>query len=233
MTDLARKLVAEGLGSVLLAATVIGSGLMAERLTGDTALMLLGNTLPTGAMLVVLITILGPISGAHFNPAVTAVFAARGDIGWREAAFYSLAQLAGAIAGTWLAHLMFAAPLFEVAVTARTGPSQWLSEIVAAFALLSTILAGQRFRPDALPWLIGLVIVAAYWFTASTSFANPALTLARSLTDSFAGIRPIDVPAFVVAQLVGAGLGAALMGWLLPKAAAGQRTPGVPAPLRR
>ena len=190
---------------------------MAERLTGDLALMLLGNTLPTGAMLVVLIAIFGPISGAHFNPAVTAVFAARGDIGWREAAFYMFAQLAGAIAGAWLAHLMFGAPLLEVSATVRSGPSQWLSEIVATFALLSVILAGQRFRPEALPWLVGLTIVAAYWFTASTSFANPALTLARSLTDSFSGIRPIDVPGFVVAQLVGAGLAATLMGWLLPE----------------
>ncbi len=215
MADLSRRLVAEALGTAILVATVVGSGIMAQSLTTDTAIALLGNTLPTGAILVVLITILGPISGAHFNPAVSLVFALRRELPPREAALYTLVQIAGGIAGTLLAHLMFAAPLFEVSTHIRTGPSQWFAEIVATFGLVAIILGGLAAQRSAIPWLVGLYITAAYWFTASTSFANPAVTIARTLTDSFSGIRPIDAPAFIVAQLIGAVGGLALMGWLL------------------
>ncbi len=215
MADLSRRLVAEALGTAILVATVVGSGIMAQSLTTDTAIALLGNTLPTGAILVVLITILGPISGAHFNPAVSLVFALRRELPPREAALYTLVQIAGGIAGTLLAHLMFAAPLFEVSTHIRTGPSQWFAEIVATFGLVAIILGGLAAQRSAIPWLVGLYITAAYWFTASTSFANPAVTIARTLTDSFSGIRPIDAPAFIVAQMIGAVGGLALMGWLL------------------
>lgn len=215
MADLPRRLVAEALGTAILVATVVGSGIMAQSLTTDTAIALLGNTLPTGAILVVLITILGPISGAHFNPAVSLVFALRRELPPREAALYALVQIVGGIAGTLLAHLMFAAPLFEVSTHIRTSPSQWFAEIVATFGLVATILGGLAAQRSAIPWLVGLYITAAYWFTASTSFANPAVTIARALTDSFSGIRPIDAPAFIVAQLIGAVGGLALMGWLL------------------
>ena len=213
--DLPRRLVAETLGTALLVATVIGSGIMADTLTSDTAIALLGNTLPTGAILVVLISILGPISGAHFNPAVSLVFALRGELSARHAGLYIVAQIVGGLAGTILAHAMFALPLLEASQHARTGGAQWLSEAVASFGLVAVILAGLRFQRDAVPWLVGLYITAAYWFTASTSFANPAVTIARALSDSFAGIRPIDVPAFILAQLAGALLGMALMNWLL------------------
>lgn len=213
--DLARQLAAEALGTALLVATVVGSGIMADRLTDDTALALLGNTLPTGAILVVLITILGPISGAHFNPAVTLAFALRRDIPLANALSYIAAQIAGGIAGTWAAHLMFALPLFEISATVRSGPSQWWAEAVASFGLIGTILAGLRFRADAVPWLVGLYITAAYWFTASTSFANPAVALARSLTDTFAGIRPIDVPGFIGAEFVGGLVALVFFSWLL------------------
>lgn len=212
--DLSRRLAAEALGTGLLVATVVGSGIMADRLTDDVALALLGNTLPTGAILVVLITILGPISGAHFNPAVTLVFALRREIEANAAAAYVAAQVLGGIAGTLLAHTMFELPLLQAAQTIRTGSGQWTAEAVAAFGLVLTILAGLRFRPDSVPWLVGLYITAAYWFTASTSFANPAVAIARALTDTFAGIRPIDVPAFIAAQLVGAILAMAVAGWL-------------------
>ena len=215
MADLPRRLVAEALGTAILVATVVGSGIMAQSLTTDTAIALLGNTLPTGAILVVLITILGPISGAHFNPAVSLVFALRRELPPREAALYTLVQIAGGIAGTLLAHLMFAAPLFEASTHIRTGPSQWFAEIVATFGLVAIILGGLAAQRAAIRWLVGLYITAAYWFTASTSFANPAVTIARALTDSFSGIRPIDAPAFIVAQLIGAVGGLALMGWLL------------------
>ncbi len=211
---LARRLAAEGLGTALLVATVVGSGIMADRLTTDTALALLGNTIPTGAILFVLITVLGPLSGAHFNPAVTVVFAARGDLSRRDALCYVLAQVAGGIAGTMLAHLMFDLPVLQLATNARTGLSQWVSEAVAAFGLVAVILGGLAARSQAVPALVGLYITAAYWFTASTSFANPAVTLARALTDTFSGIRPVDAPGFIIAQLSGAVLALLVARWL-------------------
>jgi glycerol uptake facilitator-like aquaporin len=213
--DLPRRLTAEALGTALLVATVVGSGVMAQNLTHDVALELLGNTLPTGAMLVVLITVLGPISGAHFNPAVTLVFALKRDMGAREAAYYMIAQVAGGVAGAIVAHLMFAMPVIELSGKARTGGAQWFSEWVATFGLVATILAGIRFQRSAVPWLVGLYITAAYWFTASTSFANPAVAIARSLTNTFSGIRPVDLPGFIIAQLLGAVCALALMSWLL------------------
>ncbi|WP_119388858.1 aquaporin [Taklimakanibacter lacteus] len=215
--DLPRRLTAEALGTGLLVATVVGSGIMADRLTDDTALALLGNTLPTGAILVVLITILGPISGAHFNPAVSLVFAMKRDIDWNAALLYIIAQIVGGVAGTVAAHLMFGLPLIEASLTARTGAAQWFAEAVAAFGLVATILAGIRFSSSSVPWLVGLYITAAYWFTASTSFANPAVAIARSLTNTFSGIRPIDLPGFIVAEILGAIVGCLLMTWLLRK----------------
>jgi glycerol uptake facilitator-like aquaporin len=213
--DLPRRLAAEALGTGLLVATVVGSGIMGESLTRDVALALLANTLATGAILVVLITILGPISGAHFNPAVSLVFALERDLRPRDAALYVAAQVAGGIAGTIAAHAMFALPLLELSMKSRTGGAQWFAEWVATFGLVATILAGIRFERAAVPWLVGLYITAAYWFTASTSFANPAVAIARSLTNTFSGIRPIDLPGFIVAQLLGAVCAMALMGWLL------------------
>jgi glycerol uptake facilitator-like aquaporin len=213
--DLTRRLAAEALGTGLLVATVVGSGIMADRLTDDVALALLGNTLPTGAILVVLITILGPLSGAHFNPAVTLVFALRGEMPAREALLYAVAQAAGGLLGTLVAHGMFELPLWQASATVRSGAGQWLAEGVAAFGLVFTILAGLRFKADSIPWLVGLYITAAYWFTASTSFANPAVALARAVTDTFAGIRPIDLPGFIAAELAGAVLAMLLAGWLL------------------
>jgi glycerol uptake facilitator-like aquaporin len=177
-------------------------------------LALLGNTLPTGAILVVLITILGPISGAHFNPAVTLVFALRREIEVNAALAYVAAQVLGGVAGTLLAHAMFELPLLQTSQTMRTGAGQWIAECVAAFGLVFTILAGLRSRPDSVPWLVGLYITAAYWFTSSTSFANPAVAIARAFTDTFAGIRPIDAPAFIAAQLLGAVLAMIMAGWL-------------------
>nr|WP_041756861.1 MIP/aquaporin family protein [Bradyrhizobium sp. ORS 278] len=213
--DLPRRVVAEALGTAVLVATVVGSGIMAERLTSDVALQLLCNTLPTGAILVVLITVLGPVSGAHFNPAVTLVFAAQRALSPLEAAAYVAAQVAGGIAGTMTAHLMFALPLVAGSLKVRTGGAQWFAEAVASFGLVAVILAGLRFQRAAVPWLVGLYITAAYWFTASTSFANPAVAIARSLTDTFSGIRPLDLPGFIVAELCGAAAGAWLMAWLL------------------
>ena len=213
--DLARRLAAEALGTAILVATVVGSGIMADRLTNDVALSLLGNTIPTGAILVVLITILGPVSGAHFNPAVTMVFALRRDIEPIAALFYIAMQILGGIVGSFLAHAMFELPIIEVSRTVRTGSGQWIAEVVAAFGLIFTILAGLRFRPDAIGWLVGLYITAAYWFTASTSFANPAVAIARSLSDTFAGIRPLDLPGFIIAELVGALLAMAIANWML------------------
>jgi glycerol uptake facilitator-like aquaporin len=212
----ARRLVAEGLGTALLLAVVVGSGIMGERLAGgNAAIALLGNTLATGAALVVLITSLGPISGAHFNPVVTAMFAARREMSWRLAVGYIVVQLASAILGVWAAHLMFAEPLLQVSAKARDGLSQGFAEAVATFGLIGTILASLRFRPDATPTLVGLYITAAYWFTASTSFANPAVTLARTMTDTFAGIAPHSAPVFVVGQLIGSIAAVAVFGWLL------------------
>jgi glycerol uptake facilitator-like aquaporin len=213
--DLSRRLAAETLGTGFLVATVVGSGIMAESLTKDVALALLGNTLPTGAILVVLITILGPISGAHFNPAVTLVFALKRALPPKAAILYILAQTAGAIAGTVIAHAMFALPLLQVSLKMRTGGAQWLAEGVAAFGLLATILAGIRFERASVPWLVGLYITAAYWFTSSTSFANPAVAIARSMTDTFSGIRPADLPGFISAELCGAVAAMVAMNWLL------------------
>jgi len=213
--DLTRRLAAEALGTALLVATVVGSGIMAETLSKDVGLQLLGNTLPTGAMLVVLISILGPVSGAHFNPAVSLVMALKGDLPAAEASRYVAAQILGGIAGTVIAHAMFGLPLFEFSMKVRTGGAQWFAEAVAAFGLLATILGGVRFNQSAVPWLVGLYITAAYWFTASTSFANPAVAIARSFTNTFSGIRPIDLPGFIAAELVGAVIGLILMRWLL------------------
>jgi glycerol uptake facilitator-like aquaporin len=213
--DLSRRLSAEALGTGILVATVVGSGIMAETLTKDVGLALLCNTLPTGAILVVLITVLGPISGAHFNPAVTLVFTAQRELPVKEAALYVIVQIGGGIAGTIAAHLMFALPLIDMSMKVRTGGPQWFAEAVAAFGLIATILAGLRFQRTAVPWLVGLYITAAYWFTASTSFANPAVAVARSLTSTFSGIRPMDLPGFIVAELCGAFAGLLLMNWLL------------------
>jgi glycerol uptake facilitator-like aquaporin len=213
--DLSRRLVAEAFGTALLVATVVGSGIMADRLTDDTAVALLGNTLPTGAILVVLITVLGPISGAHFNPAVTLAFAVRGGVSGQHSLGYVAAQVVGGLLGTWAAHLMFGLPILEVSMTARTGLGQWWAEIVATFGLVGIIFAGLRFRAEAVPWLVGLYITAAYWFTASTSFANPAVAIARAFSNTFSGIRPVDVPAFVAAECVGSLLAVVVFGWLL------------------
>ena len=210
-----QRLAAEALGTAFLVGTVVGSGIMADQLTDDVALALLGNTLPTGAILVVLITCLGPISGAHFNPAVTLAFLIRREIATGLALGYVAVQIAGGLAGAVIAHAMFDLPLVQVSQTVRTGTAQWIAEVVAAFGLVATILAGIRFRADAVPWLVGLYITAAYWFTASTSFANPAVAISRAITDTFSGIRPIDVPAFIVAECIGAVLAVAVMGWLL------------------
>lgn len=209
-----RPAAAEALGTLLLVATVIGSGIMATRLTGDTGLALLANSLATGAVLVVLVAVLGPVSGAQFNPAVTLVLHLRGAIGRGAALGHVAAQAAGGLAGTALAHAMFGLPLLEPGTTVRSGAGQWLGEFAATFGLVLVILGGLRHRPAALPWLVALWIVAAYWFTASTSFANPAVALARAFTESFAGIRPGDLPGFVLAELAGALAAAALGGWL-------------------
>lgn len=213
--DLNRRLFTEALGTAILVATVVGSGIMADRLSDDAAISLLGNTIPTGAILVVLITLFGPISGAHFNPAVTMVFAARREIGSRQALLYVVAQVLGGVAGTCIAHVMFDLPMLQVSQTARMGTGQWAAELVATFGLVFTILGGRQFRRDATPWLVGLYITAAYWFTASTSFANPAAAVARSLTDTFSGIRPVDLPGFIASETAGALLAAAIAGWLL------------------
>jgi len=215
MSDLSRRLAAEAAGTGLLVATVVGSGLMAERLTGDVALQLLCNALATAAMLGVLICLLQPISGAHFNPVVSVVMALRRAMGWRDAGAYGAAQVLGGIAGTWLAHAMFNEPVLQIASTVRWGAGQWLAEGVASFGLVAVILLGRR---SATPVLVAAYIGAAYWFTASTSFANPAVTIARMFTDSFAGIRPGDGAAFIAAQLVGGLLAMAAVAWLSPQA---------------
>jgi glycerol uptake facilitator-like aquaporin len=207
---------AEFLGTLFLLAAIIGSGIMAERLAGgNAAIALLCNALATGAILVVLIQTFGPISGAHFNPVVTFIFAARGETRRGEAAAYIPAQILGAVLGAWLAHLMFALPVLEISTRVRGGFGQYLSEFVATFGLVATILGVGRFRADTVPVAVGLYITAAYWFTASTAFANPAVTLARSLTNSFSGIAPSSVFPFVMAQALGAVVGALLFGWLL------------------
>jgi len=211
---LSRRLAGEAVGTAFLVATVVGSGVMAESLTHDTALALLGNTLPTGAILVVVISVLGPVSGAHFNPAVTVAMRIRGAITSPDAAAYVAAQILGGIVGTLAAHMMFELPLLQASAHMRTGPGQWFAEAVAAFGLVGAILGGLRFRADAIPWLVGLYITAAYWFTASTSFANPAVAIARAFTDTFSGIRPLDVPAFIAAEIVGAVLAVGAFHWL-------------------
>ena len=206
---LGRRIAAEGLGSFFLFACVIGSGIMAERLSGgNSAVALLGNTLATGAMLFVLVTMLGPISGAHMNPAVSLVAASRRELRWSDAGAYIVAQLACGILGAWAAHLMFDLPVLQLSTKARTGFGQWTGEFVATFGLVLTILGTVRYRQAWVPATVALYITAAYWFTSSTSFANPAITVARSLSDTFAGIAPNDVPMFVAAQLLGAVAGA-------------------------
>lgn len=210
-----RALAAEAMGTALLVCTVIGSGIMADGLSGgNDGLALLANAIATGAMLVVLITILGPLSGAHFNPAVSAVMAARGAMGWPRVLPYVAAQIAGGIAGAMLANIMFALPALQTATTIRATTPNLIAEVVATFTLLGTILGGLRFAPHAVPWLVGLTITAAYWFTASTSFANPAVTIARMFSDTFAGIAPASVLPFIAAQIIGAAGGALFWGWL-------------------
>jgi glycerol uptake facilitator-like aquaporin len=206
---LARRLAAEGIGAFFLFATVIGSGIMAERLAGgNVAIALIGNTAATGAMLFVLITMFGPISGAHMNPAVSLVAAVRRELSWGDAGAYIAVQVGFGILGAWVAHLMFDLPILQYSAKARTGFGQWAGEAIATFGLILTILGTVRFRPDRVPGAVALYITAAYWFTSSTSFANPAITIARSLSDTFAGIAPADVPMFIVAQSVGAAVGA-------------------------
>jgi glycerol uptake facilitator-like aquaporin len=215
MPDLARRLSAEAVGTALLLATVIGSGIMAQRLAGgNVALALLGNTLPTGAILVVLILVFGPVSGAHFNPVVSMVFALRRELLWRDAMAYIALQIAGALAGVWIAHLMFELPVWQFSSTLRTGPGQWLAEAVATFGLLLTILGCIRGATTAIPYAVGLYITAAYWFTASTSFANPAVTVARAFSDTFAGIAPAHVLGFIIAQVFGALAASLFAAWL-------------------
>jgi glycerol uptake facilitator-like aquaporin len=216
--DTPRRLVAEALGTALLLAVVVGSGIMGERLAGgNDAIALLGNTLATGAALVVLITILGPLSGAHFNPAVTLAFLLRRELSLGLALAYVTVQMAGAVIGVFVAHAMFAEPILQVSTKLRDGPAQAVSEFVATFGLLLTIFGALRFRPDATPVAVGLYITAAYWFTASTSFANPAETVARSLSDTFAGIAPASAPAFIAAQILAAAVATGFCGWLFPR----------------
>lgn len=218
---MSRRLVAEALGTALLLVAVVGSGIMAERLAqGNAAMALLANALATGAALVVLITILGPISGAHFNPGVTLYQAMQRQISWPDAGCYVVTQCLAASLGVWLAHAMFGLPLLQLSTHLREGPAQWLAEAVATFGLLLTITGGARYAPAAIPMLVGLYITGAYWFTASTSFANPAVTLARMLSDTFAGIAPVSVPGFVMAQLAATVAAASILPWLfatLPK----------------
>src|SRR5579863_10341825 len=218
MPSLARRIFAEWLGTAFLLAAVVGSGIMAQRLAGGNgALVLLCNTLPTGAILAVLILTFGPISGAHFNPAVSIAFALRGDVTVPLALIYAIAQVSGGIAGVWAAHMMFELPLWQLSATMRTGQGQWLAEAIATFGLLLTIFGCLWRSPSAVPYAVGLYIAAAYWFTASTSFANPAVTIARSLSDTYAGIAPSGVLAFIAAQIVGAFAAAALARWLFEK----------------
>jgi glycerol uptake facilitator-like aquaporin len=215
MPSLAQRAFAEWLGTAFLLAAVVGSGIMAQRLAGgNSALALLCNTIPTGAILVVLILIFGPLSGAHFNPAVSLAFALRGELPWPTTLLYIAAQVLGGIIGVWAAHLMFELPLWQFSITARAGPGQWLAEAVATFGLLLTILGCVARNPAAVPYAVGLYITSAYWFTASTSFANPAVTIARALSDTFAGIAPGGVAPFILAQMVGMLAAVALAHWL-------------------
>jgi len=215
--SLPRRIAAEGLGTALLLAAVVGSGIMAERLSGGSVgLALLANTVATAAALIALILTFGPISGAHFNPAVTLALALRGDGSWRDAPAYIAAQFGGAIVGVWIAHAMFAEPLWQLSQKPREGLAQGLSEFVATFGLIAVIWSCSLKRAQAVPYAVAAYIAAAYWFTASTSFANPAVTVARALTDSFAGIRPADVPGFIAAELLGAATAIVLFTWLMP-----------------
>jgi len=215
MPSLSRRLFSEWLGTAFLLAAVVGSGIMAQKLAGgNVALALLCNTIPTGAILAVLILIFGPLSGAHFNPAVTLAFALRRELPWIVAGAYIVAQITGAVTGVWAAHLMFELPLWQFATTARAGAGQWAAEAVATFGLMLTIFGCAAKTSSATPYAVGLYITSAYWFTASTSFANPAVTIARSLSDTFAGIAPGGVGAFIVAQLIGAGVAVLIGGWL-------------------
>ena len=215
MPSLARRLTAETLGTAMLLATVIGSGIMGQRLSGgNVALALLGNTLPTGAILVVLILIFGPVSSAHFNPIVSIAVALRRQMPWRDAFAYIVFQILGAVIGVWAVHVMFELPMWQVATTVRTGWGQWFAEFVATFGLLLTIFGCVARGGEVVAYAVGLYITAAYWFTASTSFANPAVTLARALSDTFAGIAPSGVLPFIVAQMAGAVAATALAGWL-------------------
>ncbi len=219
MPPLAQRLFAEWLGTAFLLAAVVGSGIMAAKLAGDGAVALLCNTIPTGAILVVLILIFGPLSGAHFNPAVSLAFALRRELPWPTAALYMAAQLLGGFAGVWMAHLMFELPLWQLSAAVRTGPGQWLAEAVATLGLMLTIFGCIARTPAAAPYAVGLYITSAYWFTASTSFANPAVTIARSLSDTYTGIAPAGVTAFIAAQLIGTLTAVAITAWLWPKGA--------------
>ena len=214
MPSLAQRAFCEWLGSAFLLAAVVGSGIMAQKLTGDGALALLCNTLPTGAILAVLILVFGPLSGAHFNPAVSIGFALRGELPRSTAAMFIAAQVLGGLVGVWAAHLMFELPVWQFSITQRTGAGQWLAEAIATFGLLLTIFGCAARRPESVPYAVGLYITAAYWFTASTSFANPAVTIARSLSDTFAGIAPAGVAAFIAAQLAGALVAVGVSRWL-------------------
>jgi glycerol uptake facilitator-like aquaporin len=215
MPSLAHRIVAEWLGTAFLLAAVVGSGIMAQKLSGgNVALALLCNTIPTGAILVVLILVFGPVSGAHFNPAVTLAFASRGELPLITAAIYIAAQVAGSIVGVWAAHAMFELPVVQFSLTQRTGAGQWFAEAVATFGLLLTIFGCAARTPAAIPYAVGLYITSAYWFTASTSFANPAVTVARSLSNTFAGIAPGGIAAFITAQLLGAAAAVLLAGWM-------------------
>jgi len=217
MPALPQRAFCEWLGTAFLLAAVVGSGIMAQKLAGDDAVALLCNTLPTGAILAVLILIFGPLSGAHFNPAVSIGFALRSELPWSDTGAYVVAQVLGGLVGVWIAHLMFELPVWQFSITERTGPGQWLAEAVATFGLLLTIFGCVSRRPDSVPYAVGLYITAAYWFTASTSFANPAVTIARSLSDTFAGIAPAGVAAFIVSQLAGMLVAVGLSRWLWRK----------------
>jgi glycerol uptake facilitator-like aquaporin len=217
MLALPQRAFCEWLGTAFVLAAVVGSGIMAQKLAGDEAVALLCNTLPTGAILAVLILVFGPLSGAHFNPAVSIGFALRSELPWSETGIYVVAQVLGGLVGVWIAHLMVELPVWQFAITQRRGPGQWLAEAVATFGLLLTIFGCVSRRPDSVPYAVGLYITAAYWFTASTSFANPAVTIARSLSDTFAGIAPAGVTAFVASQVAGMLVAVGLSRWLWRK----------------
>ena len=217
MPSLAQRAFSEWLGTAFLLAAVVGSGIMAQKLAGDDALALLCNTLPTGAILAVLILVFGPLSGAHFNPAVSLGFALRGELAWPTAAIYVVAQVFGGLAGVWAAHLMFELPVWQFSITQRTGPGQWLAEAIATFGLLLTVFGCIARQPHSVAYAVGLYIPAAYWFTASTSFANPAVTIARSLSDTFTGIAPAGVAAFILSQFAGMVAAVILGRWLWRK----------------